>query len=83
MNPLSIEWTMGMNPEEKETFELIIRNNSRLVRRINEILTQWDHEIEKTEFTVKDFAEPNWAQKQAFRNGDRGRIKKLKDLFNI
>lgn len=72
-----------MNPEQKENFELILRNNTQLVRRVNEILDQWENEVTKSECTIKDFSEPNWANKQAFRNGDRSRIKKLKDLFNI
>jgi hypothetical protein len=83
MNPLSVEWTMGMNEEQKKNFELIIRNNSQLVRQMNQILDQWEKELDRGEFTIKDFSEPNWANKQAFRNGDRSRIKKLKDLFNI
>lgn len=83
MNPLSLEWTMGMTPEEKVSFEQILRNNSQLVRRINEILDQWDREIEKAEFSIKDFDTPNWKYRQVFRNGDRSRIKKVKDLFTL
>lgn len=83
MTPLSVEWTMGMSEQEKADFELILRNNTRLFRRIHEILDQWDKETSKAEFTIKDFSEPNWANKQAFRNGDRSRLKRVKDLFTL
>lgn len=83
MNELSLEWTAGMDPDHKTNFELILRNNTQLVRRVNELLSQWEKDIDKSEFSIKDFAEPNWANKQAFRNGDRSRIKKLKDLFSF
>lgn len=83
MSELSLEWTAGMDPEQKERFVLVLRNNSLLVDRINAILDQWDREIEKTEFSIKDYDTPNWDVKQAHRNGDRGRIKKLKDLFSL
>lgn len=83
MSEVSIEWTAGMSPEQKEKFLLTLRNNSVLIDRINTILDQWDAEVSKSEFTIKDFSEPNWANKQAFRNGDRSRIKKLKDLFSL
>jgi len=83
MTPLSLEWTSGMTPEQKENFELVLRNNSLIVERLHNILDQWEKELNKSEFTIKDFSDPNWAQKQAFRNGDRSRIRKVKDLFTL
>lgn len=79
----SLEWTSGMDEEEKKNFLIILHNNTQLIRRLHAILDQWDKEIEKSEFTIKDYDTPNWAVKQAHRNGDRGRIKKVKDLFTL
>lgn len=80
---LSLEWTAGMTPEQKENFERVLLNNSLLTDRINLILDQWENEIDRSELTIKDFDTPNWKYKQVFRNGDRSRIRKLKDLFSF
>lgn len=83
MSALSLEWTSGMTPEQKANFEISLRNNSVLVGRVNEILSQWEQEIDKAECSIKDFDTPNWKYRQVFRNGDRSRIRKLKDLFSF
>lgn len=83
MTSLSVEWTQGMDPEQKKAFEQNIRNNSVLVNRFLEIIDRWEKETTARELTIDDFKEPNWANKQAFRNGDKSRIKKVKDLFTL
>lgn len=83
MRQLSVEWTQGMTPDQKEAFEKVIRNNSTLVKRLLEILDKWEAEANAKELSIDDFKEPNWANKQAFRNGDKSRIKKVKDLFTL
>lgn len=80
---LSTTWTQGMDPTRKEAFEKLLRNNSTLVARLHEVLDQWEQDLTAKEITIDDFKEPNWANKQAFRNGDKSRIKKVRDLFTF
>jgi hypothetical protein len=81
-NP-SVEWFKGLTPEAKESFEKTLRNNTLLLDRLNDIVDDWEKEISRQETSSDDFSEPNWALRQAARNGDRRRLRRLKDLISF
>jgi hypothetical protein len=42
-----------------------------------------ERQIEAASLTIKDFEDPSWSHKQAFRLGEKARIKKLRDLLDF
>jgi hypothetical protein len=80
---LSLEWTKGVPDERKASFVEVIRNSTIALNRLYEITEEWEEELNRQEIKLDDFAGPNWAQKQAFRNGDRSRIRKLRELLSF
>jgi hypothetical protein len=81
MKKLSLEWTKGLSEKEKEEFEQMVRR-SLVVPRLLGIIKEWELELSNKE-TSEDYSDAAWAYKQAHRNGDRSRIKKLKDLLSF
>ncbi len=83
MRSLSIEWLRGVPAEKKADFEAAVRNSTIALGRLADLLDEWEREMDKAETTVSDFDTPNWALRQAYRNGDRSRIRKLRDLLSF
>lgn len=83
MKALSTEWFRGVSPEKKADFETVIRNSTMALGRLYELLDEWEEEITRAETKISDFDTPNWGERQAYRNGDRSRIRKLRDLLSF
>lgn len=82
MRQPSTEWYTGMTPEQKASFEKVLRGNTLLLDRLIDILNRWENELIREETSKDDFTE-GWAYKQAARNGDKRRIHKLRDLVSF
>jgi hypothetical protein len=81
---LSTQWTRNIkDPKKREDFERTLRASNTLVIRLLEILDEEERALNTGECSLKDFEDPSWAYKQAFKNGDRQRIKKLRDLLSF
>lgn len=80
---LSLEWTKGVSPDRKEGIVLAIRNSTVVAAQVLKLCDEWEAELTAAETKVADFDTPSWAYKQAYRNGDRARIRKLRDLFSF
>lgn len=83
MRPLSLEWTKGLEGKRKEQFELALRNSSTALSRLLDMTEEWEEELTRQECNVRDYDTPNWEVRQAHRNGDRSRIRKLRDLLSF
>jgi hypothetical protein len=80
---LSLAWTKHLsNDKEKEDFGSLVRNSTQVLSRLKAILEEELESQLKQETTLSDFSDPNWPYKQAFRNGSKATLNKLKDLFN-
>jgi hypothetical protein len=79
---LSLEWFRGIPPEKKEDFERHLRNSRTALNQLLNLLDLWEEEISRSE-TTADYDTPSWAAKQAHRNGDKSRIRKLRDLLSF
>ena len=78
----SIQWTKHIRDEkEKEEFLLILQNSSTVINRLRDILVEELTGINNSECSISDFEDASWSHKQAYRNGERARIKKLLDLL--
>lgn len=81
-NPLDSRWTREIRDEEaRKNFELIVRNSTLLLTRLKGILEEAERSLISQSATMDDFKDPNWSHKQAFRNGELGCIRKMKDLI--
>lgn len=81
---LSLAWTKHLTtPKERKDFESLVRNSTLVLSRMKAILQEELETQLKQETTTSDFEDPNWPYKQAFRNGTKASLHKLKDLFNF
>jgi hypothetical protein len=64
-------------------FEEGIRNSSFALGRLQDILKEELEQIDRSESTDSQFDTPNWDYLQAYRNGDRSRIRKLLYLLSF
>lgn len=79
-----MEWVKALPTEkERKDFEKILRNSILVLNRLYEILDERQRNLDSQEINPKDFDVPNWAYKQAYRNGQKSILKDLKDLFNF
>lgn len=82
--PLALVWTKHLrDSNEKETFEKTLRNSKVAIGRLAQILDDMERELSATETSIKDFEDPNWSHKQAFKNGQRSSIKDLRRLLDF
>lgn len=78
---LSTLWTQNLQGQDKQDFEMIVRNSTRLLTRLKEILELRERELSQTSLTIKDFEDPNWSHKQAYKNGSLAVYNELKNLI--
>lgn len=82
MRNLSLEWTKGIREaDKKQAFEDAVRNSTTALGRLYDILSEREEELLRAECNVSDYDTPNWATRQAHRNGERSQIRKLRDLL--
>jgi len=81
---LHLTWTKHLKTkEERERFEKVLRGSSILITRLLQILEEEEQALSNIEVSSQEFDNPSWAYKQAFRLGEKSRIKKLKDLLSM
>ena len=80
---ISLEWLKGIPSDKKDDFEQIIRHSTIMATRLLELCDEWEADLDRAEAKVSDYDSPSWGYKQAHRNGDRSRIRKLRDLLSF
>ena len=78
---LDTRWTKHLQGQEKDDFELIVRNSTLLLTRLRQIFQERENEIINSQYSLNDFDSPSWALKTAYRNGQLADLKSLKDLI--
>lgn len=82
--PLSLAWTKHIQgADAKDTFEKTLRASTTIVQRLREILDEDDRGLDAASATIKDFEDPSWSHKQAFRLGEKARIRKIRELLDF
>ena len=77
-------WTKHLKTaEEIDEFETYVKSSRRLLNRLKEILDEQITHMDFKEYSAKDFEDPNWAYKQAFRNGQRSTLNALLKLIDL
>lgn len=83
MRQLSVEWFKGVPEDRRKDFETALRNSTLALGRLYDLLGEWEEELDRAEIKITDYDTPNWSEKAAHRNGDRSRIRKLRDLLSF
>lgn len=79
-----IDWTKHISdPETKSRFEAQILNAKPVLDRLRQILMEKEDTIDRTERNIGVYNTPNWAERQAHKNGNREMIWFLKTLADL
>lgn len=79
---MDLRWTKHLKTEEdKKNFEKMVRNDTQVLGRVDDLLNEELASIDRREVREDDFATANWAERQAFRNGRRSQLVDLKTLL--
>ena len=77
-------WTQHLKDDKsKKEFEEYLKGSKTIFRRLGEILDDLDKELGRSETKVESFDNPNWAYLQAYKNGHRGCLEKMKTLISL
>ena len=81
---IPLVWTKHLkDPKKKEDFELSVRNSGIALSRLIEIVNEKLIGLDNSETSIKDFDDPSWAFKQAFKNGQRTGLKEIRSLLDF
>lgn len=79
-----VEWTKHLaTEEEKINLRNQILSAKPVLKRLKDILTEKEWALDRSEMSIDAYNTPNWAERQAHKNGNRealGFLKKLVDL---
>jgi hypothetical protein len=79
-----IDWTRHIeDPEEKENFKQSVMGSKRTLDRLKDILTEYEKSLDRDESNIAIYDSPNWAYRQAFQNGCRAYIRRIKTLIDL
>ena len=78
------DWTKNLKTdEEKQRFENTVLSAKPVLNRLREIVDEKEAALDRDEASIKSFDTPNWAYKQAFKNGIRHANSGFKTLINL
>ena len=79
-----IDWTKHIqDPEEKSRFVNQIYSARSVLERLYQILCEKEEDLDRSEVNIKVYELPNWAERQAHKNGNREVLRELKTLINL
>jgi len=80
----SLDWTKNISSDkEKEELIKTLKASTTMRENLLRILNERETTLIKRNYTEDDFNEPNWSEKQAFRNGQLSMINHIKNLLNF
>lgn len=78
------KWTQHLkDPEEKERFVNSILGSKIVLRRLQDLLKEEEQSLDRSETDIRVFDQPNWAERQAFKNGYRSCLGVLNKLIDL
>lgn len=81
---IPLVWTKHIkDPKKREDFVLAVRNSTVALTRLVEMAEEDLNTLNNSDFSTKDFDQPSWALRQAFKNGQRAELNKIKNLLNF
>lgn len=77
-------WTKNLKTEEERTnFMNQVLGAKPVLERLVEILNEKEEQLERSERTLDAYDNPNWAYKQAHKNGYLSVLQNLRDTINL
>jgi hypothetical protein len=80
---MNTTWAKHLPEDRKADFLKTVASSTVALRRLKEILREFDDEVTRAEVSTTDYNTPSWAYRQAHRNGQRQAYKQLKDLLSF
>lgn len=80
---MDIKWVShlkNVSQKQKEEYVQAIKASTLYSSRLEEILLQKKDTIERTELSAETYDNPNWANKQAYFNGQKSMLQYVIDL---
>ncbi len=78
------DWTKNLkNTDEQEIFRQRVFSSKEVLDRVNDLLKEWEGQLDKSETDPTVFNTPNWAYLQAYKNGYRAGLNKMKELTTL
>lgn len=78
------DWTRHLkDPEEQTRFLGHVLNSKTVLNRLKDLLAERELSIDISERSITSFDTPNWAYKQAFKNGFRSCSEVIKKLIDL
>lgn len=78
------KWYSNIRSEdEKERFVRSILGSKSVLDRLVQILDEEEQKIERSELDISTYEHPNWAAKQAHKNGYRSCLSMLRKLIDV
>lgn len=83
-NSISSRWAKHIkDPVKKEVFLKTIRGSHIALERLAQLIDEDLNTMSVGEGTLKDFEDPSWSHKQAYRNGYRALARDILNLINL
>lgn len=77
-----IDWTKHIkDPEDKSRFEESVRGSKTALDRLLQIIKDQESALDRSETSIKVYDTPNWAERQAHKNGNREAFAYLETLI--
>lgn len=77
-------WTSHLKTdEEKDRFRNAVIGSKLVLKRLEEIITQREQEMESRELDVAIYDRPNWDYRNAHYNGTKAALKAIKTIINL
>ena len=81
---MQTDWIKHLKTEDEKTrFIKNVKSASSVLERLTELLAEQEKDLDVSELDIRTFETPNWAYKQAYQNGARASIRKIKKLINL
>lgn len=77
-------WTKHLKTDEdKQRFKNTVLSSKEVLRRLQELLTEVEEDLNRTELNTDIYDSPNWDYRQADMNGFRRCLKTIRKIINI
>lgn len=79
-----MKWTQHIkDPDEKARFEREIRSSRAVLERLKDIVQEQEDSLERSDMDISIYDRPNWAERQAHKNGMRSVLWAMKRLIDL
>lgn len=82
MQPFT-RWSSHLTGDRQTNFVDHLKGSTTVLERLRQLIDEELESLLSSEETEEDFLSPAWAEKQAFRNGKRSGLKRIRKLLSF